>query len=71
MNKFNPAKLYLSKWTAVHPRNREKHFVVTRLVRDENDNITHCVIEAIHSQREQQLDWQELRSQDTWRQGWL
>ena len=71
MNKFNPAKLHLSKWTAVHPRNREKHFVVTKLVRDENDNVTHCVIEAIHSQREELLDWQELRRQDTWRQGWL
>lgn len=71
MNRFNPAKLKLSKWTALLPRNREKHFIVTKLVCDEADNVTHCVIEAVHSRREQLLEWQELRESDKWRQGWL
>ena len=71
MNRFNPAKLELSKWTALLPRQREKHFIVTKLVRDDADNITHCVIEAVHSHREQLIEWQELRESDKWRQGWL
>ncbi|PAM39480.1 hypothetical protein CEJ63_25450, partial [Acinetobacter baumannii] len=28
MNRVNPAKLLLSKWTAASPRNKEKHFLV-------------------------------------------
>jgi hypothetical protein len=29
-NRLSPKKLLLSKWTAVQPLNREKHFVVVR-----------------------------------------
>ena len=29
MNPLNPKKLLNSKWTAVKPRNKEKHFLVT------------------------------------------
>jgi len=29
MNRINPKKLQHSKWTAVQPRNKEKHFLVT------------------------------------------
>jgi tryptophan-rich hypothetical protein len=71
MNRFNPSKLQLSKWTAMLPRNREKHFIVTKLVQDDVGNVTHCVIEAVHSHREQLLEWQELRESAKWRQGWL
>jgi tryptophan-rich hypothetical protein len=71
MNRFNPAKLSLSKWTAQEPRDRERHFIVTKLIRDADHQITHCVIEAVHSHREQLIDWQELRDADKWRQGWL
>lgn len=71
MNRFNPAKLQLSKWTALTPRNREKHFIVTKVLRDADNNVTHCLIEAVHSHREQLLEWQELRHADKWRQGWL
>ncbi len=31
----NPGKLLLSKWTARVPRNREKHFIVTRVMHPE------------------------------------
>ena len=37
MNRLNPDKLLQSKWTAVTPKNRERHFIVTRLIRDEQD----------------------------------
>ena len=70
MNQFSPAKLHQSKWTATQPRNREKHFIVTRVLRNENDKVVRCLIEAIHSGREQLIDWQELRNRENWLQGW-
>jgi tryptophan-rich hypothetical protein len=70
MNKISADKLQLSKWTATQPKNREKHFIVTKLIRDENEFVRQCIIEAVHSGREQTLDWQELQDSDTWLQGW-
>ena len=71
MNRFNPAKLQLSKWTALKPLHREKHFIVTNVVRDPDNNVTHCLIEAVYSHRQQLIDWRVLRHTDQWRQGWL
>lgn len=70
-NQINPAKLLLSKWTAVQPLNREKHFLVTKLLRDELETITGCVLEAALTQRAQEIDWQLLKDDSRWRQGWL
>ena len=39
MNRINPAKLLLSKWTAAQPRHKEKHFLVTELFRDEEGTV--------------------------------
>ena len=39
MNRINPAKLLLSKWTAAHPRHKEKHFLVTELFRDDEGTV--------------------------------
>jgi tryptophan-rich hypothetical protein len=69
-NKISPNKLYLSKWTAVQPKKKEKHFIVTELIRDEDDIVRQCLIEAIHSGREQTLDWHELQDSEIWLQGW-
>lgn len=70
-NQINPNKLPLSKWTAVAPQRKEKHFIVTRLLRDELENITGCVIEAVLTQRAEEIDWQVLQDDALWRQGWL
>jgi tryptophan-rich hypothetical protein len=70
MNKFTTRKLRLSKWTAVKPSNREKHFIVTELLLDADENISGCVLEAVHSKREQIINWRDLQDSDTWRQGW-
>lgn len=70
-NQINPAKLLLSKWTAVSPLNREKHFLVTKLLRDELETITACVLEAALTQRAEVIDWQLLKDDSRWRQGWL
>ena len=71
MLRLNPEKLLLSKWTAVKPHNREKHFIVTRLLRDDADQVHGCVLEAVHSKREQEIDWRDLRDGEIWKQGWV
>ncbi|MCH4811718.1 TIGR02450 family Trp-rich protein [Vreelandella neptunia] len=70
MYTINPSKLHLSKWTAVQPRNKEKHFMVTQLLRDEDENVVEVVIEAIHSHRERIVPWQNLKDDSVWKMGW-
>ncbi|ETT16464.1 hypothetical protein D028_2343 [Vibrio parahaemolyticus 50] len=59
-----------SKWTATSPKNKEKHFVVTEMELDEDGNVVKCVIEAVMSKREQEMNWQDLKDPELWRQGW-
>lgn len=68
--KLNPRKLLLSKWTAAQPRNRERHFLVTELLRDEEDNILGVELQAVLTRRIQQLDWRQLLDTERWLQGW-
>ncbi|ELA9711747.1 TPA: TIGR02450 family Trp-rich protein [Vibrio parahaemolyticus] len=70
MNRFHPKKLLHSKWTAKSPKNKEKHFVVTEMKLDEDGNVVKCVIEAVMSKREQEMNWQNLKDPELWRQGW-
>lgn len=70
MHKINPAKLRNSKWTAVTPFNREKHFLVTEVEYDEEGAVLSCVLEAVLSRNEYPIDWQELKDADNWLQGW-
>jgi tryptophan-rich hypothetical protein len=70
MNRFNPGKLKLSKWTARHPENREKHFLVTDLELDEEGHVLRVELEAVHSKRSQWLDWRVLRDPEVWLMGW-
>ncbi len=68
--RLNPRKLLLSKWTAAQPQNRERHFLVTELIRDEEDNILGVELQAVLTQRSQQLDWRQLQDTERWLQGW-
>ncbi|ANQ59061.1 TIGR02450 family Trp-rich protein [Vibrio parahaemolyticus] len=70
MNKIHPKKLLHSKWTVTSPKNKEKHFVVTEMELDEDGNVVKCVIEAVMSKREQEMNWQDLKDPELWRQGW-
>lgn len=70
MRPLNPAKLLLSKWTAVSPHNRERHFMVTTLLRDDADKITGCILQAVINGRDYEIDWRELKESDRWQQGW-
>lgn len=68
-----PKKLLKSKWTAVTPTRKEKHFMVTKLIVPEQPEhpVEFVEIEAVHSKRVQQIAWQTLNDNTFWLQGWL
>lgn len=70
MNQINPTKLLRSKWTALRPQNKEKHFLVVDVEYDEEGVVVECLLEAVISKRIMSLDWQELKNSETWKQGW-
>ncbi|WP_119736488.1 TIGR02450 family Trp-rich protein [Pseudomonas sp. Larv2_ips] len=70
MNRINPAKLLLSKWTAARPRNKEKHFLVTELFRDEEGTVLEIELQAVMTLRAERLAWQTLQNAEDWRIGW-
>lgn len=71
-NPLSPKKLLLTKWTAVKPRNREKHFVVTRVIEPElpSTRVEQVELEAVHSKQVYVLHWRELTDASLWHQGW-
>lgn len=69
-NPINPRKLMNSKWTAVKPARKEKHFIVTEVEFDDDGAVTACMIESVMSKRIVPIHWQELKNQDQWIQGW-
>jgi tryptophan-rich hypothetical protein len=71
MNRISPKKLLNSKWTAAQPRNKEKHFLVTAVNEDADGHPETVTVEAVHSHREIELDWRELKDLDKWRVGWV
>ena len=70
MNRINPEKLLRSKWTDCNPQNREKHFIVIDLLRDHEETIIACELEAVLSRRRMRIDWQVLRNNERWQFGW-
>ncbi|MBB1488058.1 TIGR02450 family Trp-rich protein [Oceanospirillum sediminis] len=70
MNRINPAKLHHSKWTAIKPVNREKHFLVSDVEYDEDGTVLNCILEAVLSKNEYPIDWTELKDNEKWLQGW-
>jgi tryptophan-rich hypothetical protein len=70
MNKINPKKLLDSKWTAVAPTNKEKHFIVTEIEFDEDGLVTSCLIESVMSKRSIPVNWHDLKDESHWVYGW-
>ena len=73
MNPLNPKKLLLTKWTAVKPIAKQKHFLVSRVILPEqpNDPIELVEIEAVFSKAVQVIAWRDLQDETVWRQGWV
>ena len=70
MNKINPKKLLNSKWTAVKPNNKEKHFIMSEVKFDEDGIVISCFIEAVMTKRVIPINWQELEDPNHWIHGW-
>lgn len=68
--RINPQKLLLSKWTAATPRRREKHFIVTELIRDELGQVLQIELQAVLTKRIELIAWQALQNQQDWLMGW-
>ena len=71
--KISPKKLLLTKWTAVTPQARQKHFLVSRVIQPELPDapIELVELEAVFSKAVQVIPWRELQNPYIWRQGWV
>jgi tryptophan-rich hypothetical protein len=71
MNQINPRKLLLSKWTALHPTKKRRHFMVTKLVLSpDNEIIIGCELEAVIDKSIAEIDWKQLKDANCWQMGW-
>ena len=73
MNPLNPKKLHLTKWTAVKPVAKQKHFLVSKVIKPElpNEPVEFVEIESVFSKASQVIPWRELQNDDVWLQGWV
>jgi tryptophan-rich hypothetical protein len=73
INILSPKKLLHTKWTAVAPRNKEKHFLVTKVFEPipQGSPVVSIEIEAVHSKRTRVIAWRELKDAARWRRGWV
>ena len=70
---FTHEPALLTKWTAVKPVAKQKHFLVSRVIQPEQptDPIESVEIEAVFSKAKQVIAWRELQDDSVWRQGWV
>ena len=73
MNPLNPKKLLPTKWTAVKPVAKQKHFLVSRVIQPDDPTapIEQVEIEAVFSKAVQVIAWRDLQDEGVWRQGWV
>ena len=69
-NKVSPKTLKNSKWTKIDVTNKEKHFVITKVSYDEEQNVTDCILQAVMTKNEYAIDWRELKDEQRWLFGW-
>lgn len=71
MNQINPRKLLNSKWTALHPKKKRRHFIVTKLILSpDNEIIIGCELEAVIDKSMTEMDWKQLKEATSWQMGW-
>jgi tryptophan-rich hypothetical protein len=70
---LHPKKLLLSKWTAVKPTHKEKHFWVVKVIQPEqpDEPIMEVVLEAVMTGLQIKTAWRDLKDQQHWKQGWV
>ena len=72
-NLLSPKKLLLTKWTAVHPSNKRKHFLVSKVILPDlsEQAIEYVELEAVFDKHMQRISWRELSNSAVWLQGWV
>jgi tryptophan-rich hypothetical protein len=68
---LNTKKLLNSKWTAVNPERKEKHFIILETEFDEDGVVMRCLMQAVITKREFEIEWRDLKNTQQWRAGWL
>ena len=73
MNPLNPKKLLLTKWTSVTPVAKEKHFLVSKVIKPKlpDGPVELVEVEAVFSKATQVIAWRDLQNADVWRIGWV
>ena len=73
MNALHPKKLLLTKWTAVKPIARNKHFLVSKVIEPDLPEaaIEWVELEAVYSKSQTRIAWRDLRDESQWKQGWV
>lgn len=68
----HPKKLLRSKWTAVFPVDRQKHFLVTDVHSPDSPQgrVEWVEVEAVLTRAVHRIDWRDLQDDTRWRQGW-
>ena len=69
---LHPKKLILTKWTAVNPLAKNKHFLVSKVIKPELSEvkIEWIEVEAVLSKVVTRIHWRELQDEKLWRRGW-
>lgn len=67
MNAVHPGKLLHSKWTAIRPQNKERHFIVVNITDKKHHR---CQLEAVLTKQRYIIDWQTLQDDTHWLMGW-
>ena len=70
MNQINPEKLFHSKWTSLQVKQKQRHFIVKKLFRSDDETIVSCEMEAIINNHVYKIDWQQLKDSSIWIMGW-
>ncbi|MGA9572804.1 MAG: TIGR02450 family Trp-rich protein [Lysobacterales bacterium] len=70
MSSISPKKLLNSKWTAVNPSDKEKHFLVTEVEFNEQGAVVHCLVETLMTRRTFTISWRDLKNTNEWIAGW-
>ena len=72
MNPLSPKKLLLTKWTAVKPIAKQKHFLISKVILPEppSEKIEWVEIEALMTKKVSRIAWRDLTNSTLWIQGW-
>ena len=75
MTPLHPKKLLLTKWTAVQPVAKNKHFLVSRVIQPESPELViewveWVELEAVYSKAVTRIHWRQLQDETLWRRGW-